>query len=106
MAYSRRRPIILPKDHPLTFFIIKEYHDMFKHQNNKLVINQIRMKFWIISMKVQLNKVISGCQHCRMVKLTYDPPIMAPLPEDRTTAYVRPFSYCATAALIIVDRIL
>lgn len=94
MSYSRRRPIILPKGHPLTLLIIKEYHERFKHQNKNLVINEVRTKFWVISMKSQLNKVIKLCQHCKMTSLTYEPPIMSPLPDDRTKAYIRPFSYC------------
>lgn len=93
MSYSRRRPIILPKNHPLTLLIIKEYHETFKHQNKKLVIEQIRARFWVISIKTQLNKIIRKCNHCKIANLSYEPPLMSPLPSDRTTAYVRPFSY-------------
>lgn len=76
----------------LTFLIIKNYHEDFKHQNKSLVINQIS-KFWILSIKGQLNKVITKCQHCKIVNLKYEAPIMSPLPEDTTQEYVKPFSY-------------
>ncbi len=59
---STRRPIILPKDHALTKFIIAHYHELFLHGNSETVIGKIREMFWIPHIKQKLKSVSQQCQ--------------------------------------------
>ncbi|XP_055522736.1 uncharacterized protein LOC129716916 [Wyeomyia smithii] len=40
-------PIILSKEHPITFLLTNSYHQRFLHANNETVVNKIRQKFYI-----------------------------------------------------------
>ncbi|KAL7737020.1 hypothetical protein ACLKA6_008873 [Drosophila palustris] len=37
-----RQPIILPKGHGLTNLIVQHYHEIYHHQNDELIVNEIR----------------------------------------------------------------
>ncbi|XP_058827306.1 uncharacterized protein LOC131687250 [Topomyia yanbarensis] len=40
-------PIILPRDHTITYLIVRSYHDKFHHHNHESVINEVRQRFCI-----------------------------------------------------------
>ncbi|XP_067628473.1 uncharacterized protein [Eurosta solidaginis] len=88
-----RRPIILPSNHPLTKLLVKHHHVAMKHQNAEATICEIRQKYWIPRLRKLLRTVISSCQVCRLSRAAPVVPTMGPLPVDRLTPYVRPFSY-------------
>ncbi|XP_075163071.1 uncharacterized protein LOC142235696 [Haematobia irritans] len=94
LPMSVRRPIILAKTHKLTMLIVQYYHQKLHHINRATIISEIRQKFWVVSVRVALNKVESRCQFCKNRRSQAVQPQMAPLPADRVTPYVRPFSYC------------
>lgn len=88
-----KRPILLPRNHPLTFLLIFHYHEMYKHQNDETVLNELIQKFVIPSVRVQLKKVKLRCQRCKNERAIPEPPLMAELPPSRLQSFVRPFSY-------------
>ncbi|XP_055903018.1 uncharacterized protein LOC129939152 [Eupeodes corollae] len=90
---AAQRPIILPKTHYFTELLVAYYHRKFHHQNQDLITCEIRRKFWIPSLKVLVRKTKSNCRTCKIINATPRQPLMAPLPRDRTTPYVSPFSY-------------
>ncbi|XP_075157631.1 uncharacterized protein LOC142230898 [Haematobia irritans] len=92
IPYSAR-PIIMAKEHAFSKLVVDYYHRKFHHLNRETVISEIRQKFWIIGIKNVLKSVEAHCQHCKNKKSQPVQPQMGPLPIDRVTPYVRPFSY-------------
>ncbi|XP_062538136.1 uncharacterized protein LOC134206436 [Armigeres subalbatus] len=85
-------PVILPKGHRVTDLIIDKYHRRYGHQNGETVVNEIRQKYHISNLRAEVRKVNKRCQWCRIYKAQPMVPRMAPLPEERLTPFVRPFS--------------
>lgn len=92
IEYSARYPILLPKTHPITKLLIKDYHHRFGHANRETVVNEIRQRFYIKHLRAYVSSVMKECQHCKIRKCQPDSPRMAPLPEARLTPHIRPFS--------------
>lgn len=81
-----RRPILLPSRHILSELIVS-YH----HQNNELIVNEIRRQFWIVNLRKAVSRAKARCQHCKNEMAKPVPPLMGQLPEDRVTPFQRPF---------------
>lgn len=90
---STRRPIILPFRHVVTELIVMWYHHKSFHQNDDLVVNEVRRKFWIPHLRAAVKRAKSNCQQCKNNRAKPKPPIMGQLPVDRLQPYVRPFTY-------------
>lgn len=93
ISVATKRPYILPKTDPVTRLLVQRYHERQKHINDSTVICELRLKYWIPSIRVVLNSVKAACNGCKLQKCKPSQPIMGPLPEDRLSAFVRPFSY-------------
>ncbi|XP_055618996.1 uncharacterized protein LOC129764175 [Toxorhynchites rutilus septentrionalis] len=88
-----RFPVLLPKSHRATELLVADYHARFLHSNHETVVNELRQRFYIPQLRVVVRKIAKQCQYCRVHKAVPHPPIMAPLPEIRLTAFVRPFTH-------------
>ncbi|XP_058826881.1 uncharacterized protein LOC131686893 [Topomyia yanbarensis] len=86
-------PVILPKQHLITFLLVDWFHRRFRHANRKTVFNEIRQRFDISQLRRLLDKVTRSCVWCRIAKSSPRPPAMAPLPEMRVTSFIRPFTF-------------
>ncbi|XP_053685875.1 uncharacterized protein LOC128735413 [Sabethes cyaneus] len=86
-------PIILPNQHLITFLLVDWYHRRFRHANRETIFNEIRQRFEISSLRRLLEKVERACAFCRLTKAIPRPPVMAPLPEMRLTAFIQPFTF-------------
>ncbi|XP_036347022.1 uncharacterized protein LOC118756363, partial [Rhagoletis pomonella] len=93
LPLSARRPIILPQKHYVTRLIMQQFHARRHHQNDHLVINEMRQKYWVPSARKLLQSIKRACPIC--IRWTAKPavPLMGQLPTDRLTPFVRPFSY-------------
>lgn len=58
VPWCTRRPIILPRRHQLTDLILHYHHRAVGHQRNETVVCRVREKFWVQSIRVELNRVI------------------------------------------------
>ncbi|XP_062714070.1 uncharacterized protein LOC134290872 [Aedes albopictus] len=85
-------PVILPKQHIITFLIVDWYHRRFRHANRETIVNEIRQRFDIPTLRRLVDQVAKNCAWCRIAKAAPKPPAMAPLPEIRLTAFVQPFA--------------
>lgn len=85
--------IILPKDHHITWLIVKDYHERFHHQNHTTVINELRQIFKIPKIRRLFQRVRTECQRCKINSAVPRPPIMGDLPSARLAAFTRPFSF-------------
>ncbi|XP_055584735.1 uncharacterized protein LOC129737599 [Uranotaenia lowii] len=86
-------PIILPKNHHVTYLLVDDYHKRFHHGNNETIVNEIRQRFHIPSIRGFVKDVVKKCQYCKVSKARPVVPRMGPLPLARLSAGVRPFAY-------------
>lgn len=108
---SARCPIILPRHHYLSILVMDYYHKKNHHQNNKLIINEMRQRYWIPRSNSLLKEVQRKCPVCILQRAKPAVPLMGQLPRDRLTPYVRPFSYtgvdcCGSTSRETVDSII
>ncbi|XP_053699197.1 uncharacterized protein LOC128746180 [Sabethes cyaneus] len=92
-AFDARFPIILKRDHPITVRLLEHYHQKFGHLNKETVVNEVKQRFEIAHLRVAVDQVFNSCLWCKIIKCKPKPPRMAPLPEQRLTPYLKPFSY-------------
>ncbi|XP_055543080.1 uncharacterized protein LOC129728652 [Wyeomyia smithii] len=92
-TFDARFPIILKRDHPITIRLLEHYHNQLGHFNKETVVNEVRQRFEIAHLRVAVDKVFRDCQWCKMLKCKPKPPRMAPLPIQRLTPHLKPFSY-------------
>ncbi|XP_036347929.1 uncharacterized protein LOC118757311, partial [Rhagoletis pomonella] len=93
LPISSGHPIILPPKHYFAKLVVMHYHKVMRHQKTEATICEIRRHYWIPQLRTLLRSVITHCLECRLRKVQPEPPQMAPLPIDRLTPYIRPFSY-------------
>ncbi|XP_062698985.1 uncharacterized protein LOC134284259 [Aedes albopictus] len=93
ISYDFKFPVILPRNHPSTLLLINWYHRRYLHANNETVHNEIRQRFHVSNLRTVVRQVAKNCQVCKISKASPVTPKMAPLPDARLAATVRPFSY-------------
>lgn len=89
---SVKQPIILSQKCMYTELLVKHYHEQSKHFGTKIVINELRQKFWIMRIHSVIKKVQSQCNWCKIKRARPTPPMMGSLPEVRLLPFVRPFT--------------
>lgn len=90
--FDSRYPVILPREHPITFLLIDWYHQHYRHANRETITNEVRQRFEISKLRSLIYKVTKSCVWSRVAKAKPRPPVKAPLPACRTTPYVKPFT--------------
>ncbi|XP_058449033.1 uncharacterized protein LOC131428995 [Malaya genurostris] len=73
--------------------VLHWYHRRFRHANREVIVNEIRQRFEIGKLRSLVMKVAKKCTWCHVMKAVPRSPTMAPLPEMRLSAFVRPFTY-------------
>jgi hypothetical protein len=61
-------PIILPNKYRLTTMIITDLHHQFNHQGVETVVNEVRQKYHVSSLRSLVKKVFAECQMCKNKK--------------------------------------
>lgn len=80
-----KKPVLLPRHHHITRLIVGSYHRRYHHHNHETVVNEVRQKFFVPSLRTVLKCIIRRCQKCRNAS--------AALPRSRLATYRRPFIY-------------
>lgn len=93
IPFDTRFPIILPKTHFITDRLLEHYHEQYGHANKETVVNELRQRFYIPTIRACVTKIMKMCQLCRVRKCQPLNPRMAPLPIERITPFIKPFSY-------------
>ncbi|UYV80892.1 hypothetical protein LAZ67_19002111 [Cordylochernes scorpioides] len=78
-----KRPILLPRDHPLVEQMVREIHQQNGHGGAQFILSRLREKFWIIGGRRLIKQIIGKCVICRRYNQR---PIWTPgtaLPTDR-----------------------
>uniref|UniRef100_A0AAG5D3P8 Integrase catalytic domain-containing protein n=1 Tax=Anopheles atroparvus TaxID=41427 RepID=A0AAG5D3P8_ANOAO len=89
-----KKPVILPRQHHATDLLIRDFHERYCHISQRTVMNEIRAKFYIPRLRVELNRVRRTCQLCRIWNAEPDSPLMGNIPLERVAISQRPFTYC------------
>ncbi|XP_031341104.1 uncharacterized protein LOC116169216 [Photinus pyralis] len=82
-AYDKKYPILLPKSHVLTDLIIMYYHEKLLHCGPQQLLSCLRERYWPISGKSTVKRVIKRCVKCFRAKPVYSNPLMGDLPLKR-----------------------
>ncbi|XP_053686396.1 uncharacterized protein LOC128735940 [Sabethes cyaneus] len=91
-SFDVKHPVILPKNHAVTDKLILFYHEKLGHGNRETVFNELRQRFHIPKLRSAIAKVAKCCMWCRVNRCQPQVPMMAPLPVQRVTPRLRPFS--------------
>lgn len=78
-----KKPLILGKSHIITFLIIRAFHVKMRHYGRELVVREVRRRFWVPKIRVQVNKVIRRCNLCNFHRARTVIPRMSALPPAR-----------------------
>ncbi|XP_062713378.1 uncharacterized protein LOC134290293 [Aedes albopictus] len=93
LPFEMRFPIILPKGHMITTRLIEHYHGRLGHGHREAVVNELMQRFCIPKIRAEVSRVMRNCVWCKVYKCKPTVPRMAPLPVQRATPFLRPFTY-------------
>lgn len=83
--FSFKKPILIPKHHPLVGQLIHGIHRIYNHAGAQFVMGKIREKYWIPQSRKTIRSVLRKCVICRRwdsKKTEVEP---SALPEKRIT---------------------
>ena len=86
-------PVILPRDHRISFLLVDWFHRRFRHANRETIVNEMRQRYEIPKLRSLIARVTRDCMKCRVHLVVPRNPPMAPLPRARLTPFVRPFTF-------------
>ncbi|XP_062713271.1 uncharacterized protein LOC134290217 [Aedes albopictus] len=93
VSYDTKYPIIMPRQDPITKLLLDWYHRKYRHANNETIVNEVRQRFYIPKLRVEVRSATRRCQWCRVYKVKPMAPKMAQLPRIRITPFLRPFTF-------------
>ena len=82
LCYESAHPIILPADR-FSHLIAQDYHRVMKHAGLSTVMNAIRQKYWIISLRRLVKSVTKSCVQCQRMQAPACNQEAPDLPEER-----------------------
>ena len=83
--YDQKHPILLHNKHPLTKLIVRSEHYKQLHAGANALLATIRLRFWPLSAKGLVRKILHDCVICFRVNPRIGKHIMGNLPETRVT---------------------
>ena len=88
-----KHPVILPKKSFIVELIIRDAHKKVAHAGRGITLNELRSRYWIVSVNSAVRHLVSKCVVCLRLRGTTGEQKMADLPEERITS-APPFTYC------------
>jgi hypothetical protein len=88
-----KHQIIMPHNHPLTHFIIQEYHKINSHAGFTLLWCTLQRKYWFLRARDTIRHLVRKCVSCRKTRAETAHQLMGSLPTPRVRP-ARPFSNC------------
>jgi len=86
-------PILLSRGHELAKRIIEQEHVRNAHAGVQATMATVRQRFWPLSLRSSVRKIIQNCVTCFKAKPALSEAIMGSLPVGRVTVS-RPFYHC------------
>ena len=93
ITYNQKHPVVVPANHSFTTLVINYEHQRLLHAGSQHTLASLRTRFWILSGKNTVKRILHQCVKCFRVKPTGINYIMGNLPASRVTP-ARPFSTC------------
>ncbi|KAL0829476.1 hypothetical protein ABMA28_004238 [Loxostege sticticalis] len=93
LNFDVKHPILLPKDR-LVSLLIEYHHKINLHTGPALLLALLRQKYWIISARNLVRKIVHDCNICFKFKPRATNPLMGDLPAIRVSQ-VKAFVYTA-----------
>ena len=84
LAHDSKEPIILPKDHHLTYLQIQQCHQRVLHSGVRGTLAELRSRFWVPKGRQVVKKVLSQCVVCKKLEgMSFTKQPVSSLPEFR-----------------------
>lgn len=80
---DRKRPIVLPNNHKISYLIVKGAHEKCIHAGYMRVVAEVRKKFWIVGVRKIARDISNKCIVCRRWRNSPLQQKMADLPALR-----------------------
>ncbi|XP_055585519.1 uncharacterized protein LOC129738360 [Uranotaenia lowii] len=93
LPFEMRFPIVLPREHDVTSMLLQFYHKQFGHANCETLVNEVRQQFYVPHLRAAVKQIEKNCGWCKIKKCLPRQPKMGPLPDQRLTPGLRPFSF-------------
>lgn len=91
ISFQQKHPALLPSNHKLTTLIIEYTHSKYLHPGTQTLLYLLSQRYWILSPRRTIRKVISNCLKCFRTHPKSPQPPMGDLPQARISQ-VKPFS--------------
>ncbi|XP_037792073.1 uncharacterized protein LOC119587407 [Penaeus monodon] len=87
------RPILLPKDHPVTALIVRDVHIFVaRHSGREHTLANLRRHYWIVAGRPLIDRILRTCFTCRRVNSKPLTQRQGELPLERISANSPPFT--------------
>ena len=83
LEFDHKFPILLPKSHHIIDLLIRHYHEKNLHTGPQMLMSILRTKFWILSARGIIRRIIRNCNVCFRSRPKPTTPMMADLPASR-----------------------
>ncbi|GFX26361.1 integrase catalytic domain-containing protein [Trichonephila clavipes] len=90
LSFDQKFPIIIPKHHPITTLVIRQFHLRGFHSGTQMTLSLIRQHYWITDGRSTVRREIKRCIECCRFNSKPSYPKMGDLPKQRITQ-TRPF---------------
>ncbi|GFW63505.1 integrase catalytic domain-containing protein [Trichonephila clavipes] len=90
LSFDQKFPIIIPKHHPITTLVIRQFHLRGFHSGTQMTLSLIRQHYWIPDGRSNVRGEIKRCIECCRFNSKPSYPKMGDLPKQRITQ-TRPF---------------
>jgi len=82
---------LLPRKNVFVTNLLAYYHYKYEHVCTEAQVAEIRSFAWVLQLRTALRSVKARCNWCRIKNAMPYSPKMAPLPDDRVNADLKPF---------------
>ena len=93
IPFDAIHPMILTRDHPVSTFIVRHYHEYLGHAGREHVLSNLRQRFWLLQARSLVRQVLRKCVSCRRRNGAPMQQLMADLPKERLIPFESPFTY-------------
>ncbi|GFW23072.1 integrase catalytic domain-containing protein [Trichonephila clavipes] len=90
LSFDQKFPLIIPKHHPITTLVIRQFHLRGFHSGTQMTLSLIRQHYWIPDGRSTVRRKIKRCIECCRFNSKPSYPKMGDLPKQRITQ-TRPF---------------
>ncbi|GFW74204.1 integrase catalytic domain-containing protein [Trichonephila clavipes] len=85
LSFDQKFPIIIPKHHPITTLVIRQFHLRGFHSGTQMTLSLIRQHYWIPDGRSTVRREIKRCIECCRFNSKPSYPKMGDLPKQRIT---------------------